>query len=416
MFSAAATLPRAVDSVRRQTVTDLEILIVLNGSDHATREAARLASLADSRVRVLDLPTPNLAAALNVALRHARAGLVARMDADDECPPQRFEIQERFLQQNRNIAVVGTAYQRRLPDGTPCGVVTPPQSPREIRWRLLLGNTMCHGSTMTRREVLLSENGYNESCPKAQDFELWLRLSARHDLANLPDVLYTYTVRDRESLGMPSEAQAGVAADRLLAAWAGLPPLAATPEVRSVIEHAVAQSHLGGAQSARAVARIEEVLRTDGPTRESMMAWMFASRQAQNTNSSTAEACKRSNLREKTRGLRALDVTQIWLWGAGRHTEWLLDHPADLGLNIAGIVDDSRAGEICRGFTVASPESLDPRQHVLLSSDRFEDEMWCKSGPLRARGVHVHRLYAHEPNEATTRTTGMRKPAHERAA
>jgi len=415
VFSAAGTLRRAVDSIRHQTVTELEILIVLNGSDGATREVAHRAAQEESRIRVIELSTPSLPAALNVAIREAKAGLVARMDADDECAPSRFERQEKFLQENPKVAVVGTAFQRCFTDGALCGVVMPPLLPEDIRWRLQLGNTMSHGSVMMRRDVLLTERGYDETCLKAQDFELWLRLSARHDIANLPEVLYTYTVHDRASLGVPSEAQSVVVADHLLGAWTRLRPAASSDADRRAIAGALVEAQLGGGRS-RAVSRIEDVLRADGPSRESLMAWLYATSQAHGASIPVVDICKQSRLRERGRELRAVGVRRLWLWGAGRHTQWVLEHAADLNIKVEGIVDDAHAGGSRCGFTIVNPGTLPAGSHVLLSSDRYEEEMWARSGALRARGVFVHGLYRADRADADEMRALPREPAIERVA
>ncbi len=320
------------------------------------------------------------------------------MDADDRCAPNRLELQSNFLEAHPTVAVLGTAYERCLPDGTPRGTVVPPLTPGEIRWRLLLGNTMCHGSVTMRRGPVLDHGGYDESCLKAQDFELWLRLSAHHDLANLPEVLYSYTIRDRAPVDLPCESQAAVVAVHLLDAWNRLPETTNKPD-RAKFEHALAESNLGGERATRAASRIEQLLETRAPTRESIMALMFAYSKASAVSTSVAEACKRSRLREKGRQLRAEHVERVWLWGAGAHTQWLLAHAADLALPVSGIVDDAKAGQVRLGHQIAKPQAIPAGSHVLLSSDRFENLMWERSTPHRARGVIVHRLYADDAPE-----------------
>lgn len=87
------------------------------------------------------------------------------------------------------------------------------------------------------------------------------------------------------------------------------------------------------------------------------------------------------------------------MWGAGEHTRRLLEHPEDLGIPVAGVVDDARAGEEALGFRVVAPERLlaqAPGVAVLISSDAHEGAIWARSEPLRARGVRVVRMYAEE--------------------
>ncbi|WP_412102903.1 glycosyltransferase family 2 protein [Plantactinospora sp. KLBMP9567] len=83
---------RAVRSVLAQTVTDLEVVVVVDGPDDATRDA--LAGLGDDRLRVIVLPesggAPN---ARNVGVGAARARWTALLDDDDEWLPTKLAVQ-----------------------------------------------------------------------------------------------------------------------------------------------------------------------------------------------------------------------------------------------------------------------------------------------------------------------------------
>jgi hypothetical protein len=105
------------------------------------------------------------------------------------------------------------------------------------------------------------------------------------------------------------------------------------------------------------------------------------------------EVSRRSRLREVGGELRAKGVEGVTLWGAGTHTGWVMEHQADLGLLIRGIVDDVLAGQERFGHRVARPGSVGDDDVVLLSSDWHEESLWEKSATLRERGVKVVRLY-----------------------
>lgn len=392
VFSAFGTLRRAVDSLRHQTITDLEILVVLNGTDPATRELAQELGRSDRRIRVLELPEPNLPRAINVALRESRAELVARMDADDSCTPDRLEIQMRAMMERPDLAVLGTAYERRLADGTPRGVVTPPLGAEEIRWRVLIENPMCHGSVMMRRSVVMAAGGYDERCARAQDYELWLRLSRHHRLENLSRVLYTHTSRDSGCVGRPSDQQAIVVAQRMTEAWGQLAETEDT-DCRAALASCVAESQLSAAAARRSLSVVERLLGERGPTRSALLAWMFVSSRAVGIGERVPEPCKLGRLREIGERMRTDGVNATWLWGAGEHSRWLLDHVGVFGVGIHGIVDDAVQGQSRLGHTIKGPDLLRRGEHVLLSSDRWEDEMWERSSGLRRRGVIVHRFY-----------------------
>ena len=390
-------LDRAFACLARQSLSDIEILLVPNGADPSVLATVGRLADADPRVRVIQREQAGLAAALNHALRDARAPLLARMDADDECAPDRLARQARFMDDNPAIAALGCAWEVVDAHGRVLYTVRPPQDPRRLRWKLLTGNQLAHGSMMLRRDAILDLGGYNEQCTKAQDYELWLRAAATLSVAALPDTLYRYHARATDGLATSHE-QAAIAAHAMLDAWRQLPNRDeigdSTADGQNDLTELIAQALLDDDQTAEALARLDLHLDKRGPSRESMLAhFWLASRQPPATRRAI-NACRLSRLREVGREIRADGVSSVWLFGAGSHTEWLLEHRAELGLAIAGLVDHALAGQARLGFEVRSPNALAPGQTVLISSDACEDQIWRASEPLRDIGVRVVRLYA----------------------
>ena len=95
----------AIGSVLGQTVSDLELIVVDDGSTDST--PALLAGVADPRVRVLTQPPSGLAPALNAGCAEAAAPVIARMDADDVALPDRLEWQLAFLDAHPDVALLG---------------------------------------------------------------------------------------------------------------------------------------------------------------------------------------------------------------------------------------------------------------------------------------------------------------------
>jgi len=184
----------AIASILAQTVRDLELIVVDNGSTDATPDLVRAAAR-DPRLRSLSLPRPDLVAALNLGLAEARAPVVARMDADDVARPRRLERQLAVLARHPEVAVVSCAYRRIDEDGVVLGTVRPPTR------REGLAHLMRHyclylssGATM-RRDAVLGVGGFHTSYPPAEDYDLWLRLlDAGHELENLREPLVDYRV------------------------------------------------------------------------------------------------------------------------------------------------------------------------------------------------------------------------------
>lgn len=382
----AETLPRAAACILGQTHRELELLVVLNGADGATSASAAKLAGEDRRVRMVSCRAGNLASALNLGLSEVKGDLVARMDADDECFPRRLELQAAAMERRRDLAALGAAWEVVSPVGRVVAVNRPPTDEREARWRLLAGNPFAHGSMMLRREAVLRVGGYDERLERAQDYDLWMRLRAA-GVAALPDVLYRYRLRDGEGYSS-SAAQATAAAEIMTRAWREL-PRRDDPEAAAGLAEAMGE---GGAEGA--TERIERAMTRRGPSRALLEAWLWCRGCGPRATRTAADVGRAARLREFARELSGLGVSSVWVYGAGAHTEFLLPALRDAGLRVEGVVDDTRTGERAHGFPVASPGDIAVGAHVVLSSDAHERALWRASEPLRARGVHVHRIYA----------------------
>jgi glycosyltransferase involved in cell wall biosynthesis len=180
-------LPEAVASVLGQTLADLELVIVDDGSADGT--AAWLAGLPDARVRVLHQAPAGLARALNRGVAASGAPLIARMDADDVALPERLARQAEYLDRHPEVGILGTGWRVLGPGGEVLEPPPPPADDAAIRAALPRRNPLAHPTVMLRRAVGDRAGWYDERLPVAQDYDLWLRLLGRTRFANLPEPL-----------------------------------------------------------------------------------------------------------------------------------------------------------------------------------------------------------------------------------
>lgn len=118
--------------------------------------------------------------------------LIARMDADDICHPDRLNQQLAYMTAQPEVAVLGTQMRRvNAATGQPLGTTRHPTADAELRWQLRLSNPLNHPTVMMRRSAVLAAGNYRDLRP-GQDDDLWLRLSQRHRMANLDACLLTY--------------------------------------------------------------------------------------------------------------------------------------------------------------------------------------------------------------------------------
>jgi len=186
-----AHLHAAIRSVLRQTVTDIEVLLVDDGSRDRSLAIAR--SFDDPRVRIVsDGEHKQLPARLNEVTRLARAPLVARMDADDVAHPERL-AQEVELLEREDLDAVGTWIALVDDEEQPIAVTeTPPPASRSAADAVQRG-LLAH-ATMLAKRSWLDANPYDVAFPRAEDRELWCRTFGKARLGVVPEVLYVVRV------------------------------------------------------------------------------------------------------------------------------------------------------------------------------------------------------------------------------
>ncbi len=200
IYNGERHLDDAVRSVLGQTFTDFELIIVDDGSTDSTARLLAGWTTADPRVRVVRQENRGLTASLNIGVGMASGTYIARQDADDVSMPDRFARQASHLDADAAVAAVGSSAAVIDRTGATVGGLTAAVGAQAVRTGLLtLRTTPVHGSMMMRREALLAVGGYRDAFRAGQDYDLWLRLSERFDLDNLPGVLYQWRL-DRDSV------------------------------------------------------------------------------------------------------------------------------------------------------------------------------------------------------------------------
>ena len=188
----------ALASVLGQTVGDLELLVVDDGSTDSTPTI--LSGLDDTRLRVLrNDERLGLAASLNRGLDEARGTYVARLDADDVAMPRRLERQLARLRARPVPAVVGSAVMD-LDGGTTRTLHAMPVGAIPVRWAALFSSPFFHPTVMVDRAVLERHDlRYDPTFDESEDYDLWSRLLDVADGDNLPEPLVLYRVHPAQA-------------------------------------------------------------------------------------------------------------------------------------------------------------------------------------------------------------------------
>ncbi|WP_171267964.1 glycosyltransferase [Oceanidesulfovibrio marinus] len=197
--NAAATLERALDSVLCQTLDSFEIIAVDDGSGDATLDILRAYASRDPRIIVESTPPLGLVPALNRGLDLCRSDLVARMDGDDICHPDRLLRQKELLDARPELGVAGCLVHFGGDAEAAAGYAYHVDwcnrhvAEQDIALHRFQESPLPHPSVMFRTSIILDAGGYRDGA-FPEDYELWLRLMDRGvRIAKVPEYLLTWS-------------------------------------------------------------------------------------------------------------------------------------------------------------------------------------------------------------------------------
>jgi GalNAc5-diNAcBac-PP-undecaprenol beta-1,3-glucosyltransferase len=183
-YNRAALLRRAIQSVQRQTYTKLEIIVIDDASMDDTRGV--VAGLGDARIRYIrhDLNKGG-AAARNSGIRAATGAYIAFLDDDDEWEPEKTDIQLEALERYDVVLCTGSIRVNRGPDAI-------------VRLDDLRRGKYTAGGTgvLMAKTPVLRETMFDESLPRYQDWDLFIRIALKHPIAYVHRPLVRYNDGD----------------------------------------------------------------------------------------------------------------------------------------------------------------------------------------------------------------------------
>lgn len=214
-YNRAALVGRAIRSVLTQCYTDLELLVVDDGSTDDTSNV--VAAFRDQRLRYISLPhNTGAGAARNAGIQMARGKFLAFQDSDDEWLPGKLAKQmSKFERGSRRLGLVYSDMHRIWGDGSttyfPAPKVTSNRLINHAAWFYQVGNLGVQ-STVIKREYLDAAGHFNENLPAFEDLEMFIRLSRLCEFHLLPEPLVKYYDTD----GVSKDKYAGWLSRRLI--------------------------------------------------------------------------------------------------------------------------------------------------------------------------------------------------------
>jgi glycosyltransferase involved in cell wall biosynthesis len=191
--------PYVADALRSaldQTIENLEVIVVDDGSTDATVEIVR--SIPDARIRLFERSHQGAVSAANAALMHAGGEYLAFLDGDDVWHREKLARHVQFLDEDPALDATFSWFALIDESGRRTGVLS-------RRWKgtlsfeqLLRDNVVGNGSSMVaRRSALVQAGGFDESFDACHDLDIWLRVALQRpgNLACVPGFLTYYRQR-----------------------------------------------------------------------------------------------------------------------------------------------------------------------------------------------------------------------------
>ena len=190
-------LRETVDSALAQTLGDLEVIVVEDG----TRTAPEVLRDYGNKVRYVWQENEGVSGARNTGVRHASASWLAFLDHDDLWEPGKLERQLVLAERCPEFGMIHTDHfvlrEGQLYPGPRLGPVAQVPSGRVGR-ELFMNNFVINSSALVTKRAVESAGGFDRRFLYAQDYDLWLRIARRHEIGFINERLSVF--RDHDSL------------------------------------------------------------------------------------------------------------------------------------------------------------------------------------------------------------------------
>lgn len=205
VFNTSQYLDVSIPSILNQTYSNLELILINDGSTDSSLDIMLHYAKSDSRVVLLSRSTNNFIPAINDGIKIARGEYIARMDSDDISHPNRFALQVDYLNRHRDIYLLGTNYsilfepdisektKKKYEGSWKRGQL--PIDSEDVFFSINEGQKFMQPSTMMRRELFDMVGFYQEYL--IEDIEFYFRVAKKGlGIAKLEETLFTYRARE----------------------------------------------------------------------------------------------------------------------------------------------------------------------------------------------------------------------------
>jgi glycosyltransferase involved in cell wall biosynthesis len=201
-YNSENTIIETIDSVLNQTLSDLEIIIIDDGSTDKTCQ--HIQEIADSRVKIFPYQNGGVAKARNRGIAKAQGEYIAFLDHDDLWKPDKLKAQVSALEKSADVGVAYSWTINMYSEENPVRYVKSPSVYVEgnVYSQILLYNFVGSGSNLLARKKAIESVGEFDPTPLSnEDWDYYIRLAAKWSFVVVPEyhVIYRHTANSMSS-------------------------------------------------------------------------------------------------------------------------------------------------------------------------------------------------------------------------
>lgn len=205
-YNSSQFITKTLDSLKVQTFKNFEVIVINDGSRDKTEERILkyISSNPDLSIKLINQTNKGIAGARNMGVKKSQAQYIAFLDHDDAWYPEKLEKSYRILLAQPEVSVVcHDEYMRDVANANKIirRLRYGPYVKNMFRKLLFKGNCLSTSAVVIRKEAILETGLFNErpEYSTVEDYDLWMRISKKHRIYFLSEVLGEYIINDRNA-------------------------------------------------------------------------------------------------------------------------------------------------------------------------------------------------------------------------
>ena len=185
-YNSEETILRALESIKKQSFTDYEVVLVNDGStDNSEKIVNDFISKNDISIKNINQINKGPSSARNNGIKASKGEYIAFLDSDDSYEPKKLEIQVEFMEKNKDIFITSTNYFIEKEDNLALRYIEEKEYVEANFYKMLFKFFFYLSSTMIRREIFEEGIFFEEGRFYAEDHLLFLQIARKYRGARL---------------------------------------------------------------------------------------------------------------------------------------------------------------------------------------------------------------------------------------